>query len=110
MQIAFIIGLNQKKILSLIDLVLVERPGFQSNISNIIKLDKSYSHEMNYKSIKVNYNLKSKRKILRLSLKNSIDASSSDSRKALQKFDEKKIKMLLPTEVYKYIIDNGLYN
>ena len=58
----FIIGLNQKKILGLIDLVLVERPGFQSNISNIIKLDKSYSHEMNYKSIKVNYNLKSKRK------------------------------------------------
>ena len=101
---------ESKKILSLIDLVLVERPGFQSNISNIIKLDKSYSHEMNYKSIKVNYNLKSKRKILRLSLKNSIDASSSDSRKALQKFDEKKIKMLLPTEVYKYIIDNGLYN
>ena len=53
---------ESKKILSLIDLVLVERPGFQSNISNIIKLDKSYSHEMNYKSIKVNYNLKSKRK------------------------------------------------
>ena len=99
-----------KKILSLIDLVLVERPGFQSNISNIIKLDKSYSHEMNYKSIKVNYNLKSKRKILRLTLKNSIDASSSDSRNALKKFDEKKIKMLLPTEVYKYIIDNGLYS
>ena len=49
---------------------------------------------MNYKSIKVNYNLKSKRKILRLTLKNSIDASSSDSRNALKKFDEKKIKML----------------
>ena len=31
---------ESKKILSLIDLVLVERPGFQSNISNIIKLDK----------------------------------------------------------------------
>tara|TARA_B100000945_G_scaffold92848_1_gene72511 strand:- start:9460 stop:10113 length:654 start_codon:yes stop_codon:yes gene_type:complete len=101
---------ESKKILKLIDLVLVERPGFQSNISNIINLDKSYSHEMNYKSIKVNYNLKSKRKILRLSLKNSIDASSSESRNALKKFDEKKIKKLLPIEVYNYIIDNGLYN
>ncbi len=101
---------ESKKILKLIDLVLVGRPGFQSNISNIINLDKSYSHEMNYKSMKVNYNLKSKRKILRLTLKNSIDASSSESRNALKKFDEKKIKMLLPIEVYKYIIDNGLYN
>ena len=101
---------ESKKILRLIDLVLVRRPGFHSNISNIINLDKSYSHEMNYKSMKVNYNLKSKRKIIRLTLKNSIDASSSESRNALKKFDEKKIKTLLPLEVYKYIIDNGLYN
>ena len=60
--------------------------------------------------MKVNYNLKSMRKIIRLTLKNSIDASSSESRNALKKFDEKKIKKLLPIEVYKYIIDNGLYN
>jgi|TARA_B100000131_G_scaffold85553_1_gene82517 nicotinate (nicotinamide) nucleotide adenylyltransferase len=98
-----------KKILDLVNLVIVDRPGYSSDIMNLLKINKLFKRQLKYKSLIVNYNKINKKKIIRLTLKKNVEISSTDIREAFKSFNEEMILKLIPKKIYEYIIKNGLY-
>ena len=97
------------EILKIVNLVFINRPGYELDLNNIISNNPGYNRFINYKGLKIIINKKTKNKIIALNLKKEIKISSSEIRKYIYNFDEKNIIKYISKSVYDYIINNNLY-